>query len=116
QIKAAKVMHDSQTKEIYFRDMVLEMWGIPVFYTPYFSAPDPTVKRRTGILPPELSLSSRFGTSVVLPYYWALSDSQDMTIAPHLTTKGGQGLNLEYRQRFDTGSLSLAGTSIYDKN
>ncbi len=116
QIKAAKVMHDSQQKEIYFRDMTLEMWGIPVFYTPYFSAPDPSVKRRTGILTPELSSSSRYGISAVLPYYWALSDSEDITVAPHFTTRGGQGLNLEYRRRFDTGSLSLAGTSIYDRH
>lgn len=114
QIKAAKVMHDSETKEIYFRDMTLELWGVPVFYTPYFSAPDPTVKRRTGVLTPELALSSHLGASLTLPYYWAISDSQDVTIAPQVTTKGGQGMHLEYRQRFDFGSLSLAGSGMYD--
>jgi LPS-assembly protein len=116
QIKAAKVMHDSQTKDIYFRDMTLELWGIPVFYTPYFSAPDPTVKRRTGVLPPEFALSSHFGASITLPYYWAISDSEDFTIAPRITTKGGQGLDLEYRRRFDSGSIDLLGSGIYDPN
>ncbi len=116
QIKAAKVMHDSETKEIYFRDMTLELWGMPVFWTPYFSAPDPTVKRRSGVLPPQLALTSHLGASLTLPYYWAITDSQDVTVAPQVTTKGGQGLHLEYRQRFDFGSLSLAGSGIYDPN
>ena len=33
---------------IYFEDARLEFFGKPLAWLPYFSAPDPTVKRKTG--------------------------------------------------------------------
>ena len=34
---------------IYFEDASLEFFGQPIAWLPYFSAPDPTVKRKTGM-------------------------------------------------------------------
>ena len=44
---------------IYFEDARLEFFGVPLAYIPYFSAPDPTVKRKTGFLIPTFGTSSR---------------------------------------------------------
>ena len=49
QIKAARMIHDEGEKMIYFEDARLEFFGYPVAYLPYFSAPDPTVKRKSGL-------------------------------------------------------------------
>ena len=52
QIKAARIIHDTGEKMIYFENAQLEVFGTPVAYFPYFSTPDPTVKRKTGFLMP----------------------------------------------------------------
>ena len=58
QVKAARMIHDSSEKMIYFEDARLEFFGKPVAYMPYFSAPDPTVKRKSGFLMPFVSSST----------------------------------------------------------
>ena len=50
QVKAARIIHDQGEKMMYFEDARLEFFGMPLAYMPYFSAPDPTVKRKTGFL------------------------------------------------------------------
>jgi LPS-assembly protein len=45
QLRANRVVHDKEEKEIIYRDARLEMFGIPVLYTPYFAHPDPPVDR-----------------------------------------------------------------------
>ena len=37
---------------LYFENAQLEFFGVPMAYLPYFSTPDPTVKRKTGFLMP----------------------------------------------------------------
>ena len=66
---------------------------------PYFSTPDPTVKRKTGFLVPSLSSSSKYGFAVEVPYYWALAPDYDVTVAPMITTKQGPLMQAEFRQR-----------------
>ena len=54
QVKASKVTHDQESKDVSYRNAFLEFYGIPVMYTPYLSHPDPTVERRTGFPDPDL--------------------------------------------------------------
>ncbi|MDE3114014.1 MAG: LPS-assembly protein LptD [Pseudomonadota bacterium] len=114
QIKASHMIYDEKNHRIYYRDAVLELFGVPVFYTPYFSHADPTVKHKSGILRPEFGSSSTIGTFIKLPYYVAFTDSRDMTIAPMLTTGGGDILQTEYRERWDHGGMWLQAASGYN--
>ncbi len=50
QIKAGQVTHDQEKKTISYRNAFLELWGVPVAYSPYFSHPDPSVKRKSGFI------------------------------------------------------------------
>ena len=52
QVKGARIIHDQTEKMIYFENAQLEFFGVPMAYLPYFSTPDPTVKRKTGFLMP----------------------------------------------------------------
>ncbi len=61
QVKAVRIVHDQGEKMLYFEDAYLEFYGKPMAYMPYFSAPDPTVKRKTGVLLPTLSFNSNYG-------------------------------------------------------
>ena len=82
QIKAVKVFHDEERKVIEYRDAWFELAGIPVFYTPYLSHPDPTVVRKSGFLFPTFGVSSDLGVIAGIPYYWVIDDNKDATITP----------------------------------
>ena len=56
---------------------------------PYFQSADPTVKRKSGFLMPMYSQSDTLGTTVTVPYYFALSDHFDFTFAPMYTSEAG---------------------------
>ena len=51
----------------------------PILYMPYLIVPVKS-KRQSGLLTPEIATSSRDGLTFSLPYFWAISDSKDMTI------------------------------------
>lgn len=110
QIKAFKIVHDGDAKEIEYNDAFLEMAGIPVFYTPYLSMPDPTVKRRSGFLFPSFGHDSNLGTVTKTPYYWVIDDQRDVTVNPIITSNQGPVLWSQYRERFTNGSMSLEGS------
>jgi LPS-assembly protein len=113
QVSAMRIVHDQSEKMMYFEDARLEFAGVPVSYIPFFSAPDPTVKRKSGFLTPLVSTSSVYGFGVTTPYYFALAPDYDATFTPMITTKQGALLQGEWRQRTQDGSYSIRATGIY---
>jgi len=107
QVEATRVVYDEPAHRIFYTDTTVDAFGIPVFYTPYFTMPDPTVKHASGILMPEIGDSSVLGYYTRIPVYIALSDSQDFTIAPFLTSQMGDVVEAEYRQRWNNGGFWL---------
>ena len=70
QIRANSGVQDLENKRDEYYDAVLEMFGWPVAWFPYISAPDPSVKRASGLLMPsigDLQPSRRFRRPAVLP-------------------------------------------------
>ena len=112
QVKAARIIHDEGEKMMYFENARLEFFGVPLAYIPYFSAPDPTVKRKTGVLVPSFSSSTIFGVGVTVPYYWALAPDYDFTFTPMITTRQGPLLQGEWRQRLESGSYFVRASGI----
>ncbi|HVY56884.1 MAG TPA: LPS-assembly protein LptD [Xanthobacteraceae bacterium] len=112
QVKAARIIHNQGEKMIYFESASLEFFGMPIAYFPYFSTPDPTVKRKSGFLMPAFSSSSIYGYSAEIPYYFALAPNYDLTFTPRFTTTQGPLLQAEWRQRFETGSFMIRGSGI----
>jgi LPS-assembly protein len=113
QVKAARMIHDQGEKMMYFEDARLEFYGVPIAYMPYFSAPDPTVKRKTGFLMPTFSSGSLYGVAATAPYYWALAPDYDANFAPMLTTRQGALLQGEWRQRLMNGAYSIRAAGIF---
>lgn len=110
QIKAIKVVHDEKARNIEYYDAFLEMFGIPVAYTPYLSHPDPTVERRSGLLAPRLGSNSQLGFIVGTPYYIDIAPDKDATLEPILTGKQGPVFFGEYRQRLTDGEFEFSGS------
>lgn len=113
QIKAFRVIHNKEKKEIVYEDAFMEMFGVPVMYLPYFSHPDPTVKRQSGFLAPDLASSTNLGQEVTIPYYWAIQPNMDATLAPRYTSKQGMVYEGEFRHRIEQGSYQFFGTATW---
>lgn len=114
QVKAYRVVYDEQKHKIVYNDAIVEFLGIPLFYTPYFSQADPTVKRESGIMSPDIGSSNTLGTFVRLPVYISLTDSRDFTIAPMYTTDSGEVLQGEYRERWNNGGMWLQASIAHN--
>ena len=118
QIKAYRVTHVQSERRIDYRDAFLEVFGIPVAYTPFFSHPDPTVKRKSGFLSPTYGSSSELGAKLEVPYYFNLAPHRGATFSPLFTSKEGVVLAGEYRELIDSGPLNFQGsvTHVDERN
>jgi LPS-assembly protein len=114
EIRASQVVHDQQTRQLYFDNAQFRIAGVPVFYLPRLRMPDPTLKRATGFLRPSLRTTSGLGTGIKLPYFITIGESADLTLTPYLTLNKGRAVELRYRQAFRTGTIEVNGAFARD--
>ncbi|HET8577023.1 MAG TPA: LPS assembly protein LptD [Methylomirabilota bacterium] len=82
---------------VYGTDASFWVNKIPVLpWVPFFAAALRR-ERQSGFLFPELGQTSRKGFFAKVPFYWAIGDSQDLTVSLDTFTKRGIGLEAEYR-------------------
>jgi LPS-assembly protein len=112
-LTARRVTHDQETRNITYRDAFFELYGVPIAYLPYFTHPDPTVKRRSGFLAPSFGNDGILGLSIQPPYYFALAPNYDVTLAPIFYTKESPVLALEYRHLLENGRFEFSGSGTY---
>jgi LPS-assembly protein len=112
QVKAARIIHDEGEKMVYFEQAQLEFFGKPVAYFPFLSAPDPTVKRKSGWLMPTPGYDSKTGASLQAPYFWALAPNYDVTLTPTITTRQGPMMQAEFRHRLLNGAYAIRAAGI----
>ena len=110
QIKAQEITHDSNRKKIKYKNAFLEFLGFPVAYAPYYSHPDPSVKRQSGFLVPKYTSNSELGSIFSTPYYFFLSPYKDLTIEPISISSQRPVIFGQYRQAFYNGELNIEGS------
>ena len=76
-----------------------------MFYAPYFSHPDPTVKRKSGFLTPSYVSSNTLGVSLITPYFKVISNDKDMTFSPKFYADKSFMLQNEYRQVLENAKI-----------
>jgi LPS-assembly protein len=116
QVKAARIIHDSNTKTIYYEDATIEFFGKPIAWLPFFSHADATVKRKTGVLMPSYMSSTEYGVGVRAPYYWALKPNMDVTFSPTVFSEQGIMPDVEFRHRTMEGAYSIRAAGIFQQN
>ena len=97
-IEAKEARHDKNKKTIYYKNAWLKIYDVPVLYYPYFFHPDPTVTRQSGFLTPQIGESQILGSSTYIPYFYVISDKEDLTFKPRFFTDGKNTLQAEYRR------------------
>jgi LPS-assembly protein len=115
-VRSRVATHDKVRREVRHEDMTFEFAGIPVFWLPKFSHTDGTVKRRSGFLTPDVSVSEDIGLGVTVPYYWALAPNYDVTFLPLITTDQGVMPRAVWRHRTRSGEYFVDGAGIYQLN
>jgi len=110
QMTADTITHDNVEHEIYYHDATIDIGGVPVAYTPYMSAPDPTVKRKDGFLPPSPGYSANIGAYFKTPYYFDIAPDKDATLTPTFSVNDKLQMAGQYRERWDRGILQLDGS------
>ncbi|MDO9382934.1 MAG: LPS-assembly protein LptD [Hyphomicrobiaceae bacterium] len=110
-IGARKIIHDQAAQTITYQDAQFELFGVPIFYAPYFQHADPTVKRKSGFLIPNYGTSGDLGTFVETPYFFNLAPNYDLLFHPSYLSKQGVLWQLDWRHRLENGqyNIKLAG-------
>jgi LPS-assembly protein len=112
QVRATKIIENQETHTVYYEDAELLFWGFPVFYTPYFSAPDSTVNKQTGLLAPSFVSGADLGYGFSMPYFFNLAPNYDLLVTPTYLSKQGLLGEVDWRQRLSNGIYSIRATGI----
>ena len=110
-IKAEKITHDKIKQDMVYKNAILKVYDVPVMYFPKFFHPDPSVKRRSGFLQPQLNNSETLGSSLYIPYFKTLGPDKDLTFKPTLFEKLAKFkkekyiLQSEFRKKGKSSSL-----------
>ena len=113
EIRAARVIHDTQEQQLYFESAQFRFAGVPVLYLPRLRLPDPTLERATGFMIPEFRTSSDLGTGLRLPYFIAIGDHADVTLTPYISASTST-LEFDNRQQIRNGALTFEGAFTDD--
>lgn len=113
QISAQESKIDLNTQTIKYKNAFFEVFGVPIFYTPYFAHPTPNAKPKSGILMPKIK-----NRMMQIPVYVRTQPNWDLTINPSLGLYSKM-IEAEFRHKVDDGDYSVNahhGFIIYDKN
>lgn len=86
----------------YLEDVYVVIKDVPTMYLPYMIVPVKT-RRQTGFLFPRVGSGSRKGFSFVQPFFLAIDDHQDATLAYGRYSKRGKRGEFQYRYQSYTG-------------
>ena len=100
--KASKI---SLKKEDYARakNLTLRFFKVPVIYIPYFLYP--LAERKTGFLVPTIAQDTYNDIILKIPFFYVINRNSDITLTYDFRNKQGNGIDLNYRNRFNKKHL-----------
>jgi LPS-assembly protein len=107
QIRALKSKRNIEDGIIQYENVILDVYDIPIFYLPYISHADPSIKKTSGLLSPKFTSNTIFGFSYSQPYYFNLSKHRDLTMTPTMTSNEGPIIETNYRSLRSKGSSNI---------
>jgi LPS-assembly protein len=92
---------------LFGQNAMFRVLDVPILPVPVFAAALRR-ERQTGFLPPTFGNSSARGYFAKVPFFWAISDSRDLTVALDSYSQRGVGLNAEYRYILSRNTQGIA--------
>ena len=111
-VTAARVIDDPKSSHIRFEGARFQLFGLNLPLLPVFNIAKGN-GGITGLLVPDIALSSRNGLEFALPYHWQLSRNRDLTIAPHVYTAVLPAIDVKYRELNSLGAFQVSGFLTY---
>ncbi len=115
-ISASTIEHNYSDQEYTFYNAVFDVKGVPVFYWPYLTYPDFQVKRKTGFLSPSLAKSTEMGFGIETPFFWDISDSQDLYLSPTISNTHFPLIQGQYRGIYQKSKLTTSFSMTRNKD
>lgn len=115
-ISARKVQHDEKSKNVHYNDAIIKIKNVPIFYTPFFTHPDPSVKRRSGLLAPTMGSSNYLGAVFQPRYFWAVDDQTNVIISPIFSTDKNVIWGGQYQKYFYSADTDISGSYLKDND
>tara|TARA_B000000532_G_scaffold243717_1_gene240609 strand:+ start:948 stop:3044 length:2097 start_codon:yes stop_codon:yes gene_type:complete len=106
-LKSNKIYQNNKSKTIHYDHARIHLFNIPVFYLPYFSHPDPSVDKRSGLLMPTVETDQNLGDSLSIPVFYNIKSNLDLTFTPTIQTKSNNFYSFNYRQLNQIGNLNI---------
>ncbi len=104
-IQSNEMLHDNKKKTIFYKNAVIKIYDIPIFYIPKLSHPDPSVDRRSGFLVPSFEDTKNLGAGITVPYFFALRPDKNFTLTNKFYASENPLFNGEYHQVFKNSNL-----------
>lgn len=118
QIRAKRVIVNTQTRRVAYEGASFELFGKPLIYLKKFSHGDPSIKRSSGLLFPSYGSNDKLGYHLTQSYFMALAPNSDATVSGTYYTNQGFLGQAEWRHRTQRGqyNLSFAGIDQHGQN
>ena len=104
-IRASQSVRNEKTQTITHYNLRMQVLNLPVFYLPYLSHPDWTVRRRSGFLTPSFLVSSDLGLTPSIPYFQVIDETKDAQIDLYKYQYRGAAVKTKYRQLWDQSAF-----------
>ncbi|MEP6983375.1 MAG: LPS assembly protein LptD [Sphingomicrobium sp.] len=111
-VTAARVIDDPNSPRIRFEGARLQLFGLNLPLLPVFNIAKGN-EGVTGMLVPDIALSSRNGLELGLPYHWQFARNRDATITPHIYTGVLPAIEAKYRELNSLGAFQVSGFLTY---
>ncbi len=93
------------------RHLWFKVLDVPILYVPWLVFPVKT-ERQTGFLMPSFAQSSRNGTELGLPFFWAVSESVNLTLEPQWMSRRGWKPTSTFEYLFGDTGQGRGGVSL----
>lgn len=82
QVSSKHTKVDFSSEQMTYKHLFFEVYGVPIFYLPYFMHPTPNAKAKSGILVPGIK-----NKSLGIPLYYRAMPNLDFTLTPRISSK-----------------------------
>ncbi len=109
-LRAKTIYQDSTTKTVHYDHAKIYLFNLPLIYLPYFSHPDPSVKKRSGFLMPTIETDNNLGEKFSIPYFFNIAGNRDITFTPNFQSQANNIYSINYRELNEFGTINIDGS------
>lgn len=114
-LKADRMVYDRDKGTMTYNNAVVDVYGKPVMYLPWFRHPIGPKQAEDGLLPPQFGRSENLGENVTLGgYVFNPAENADYTIRDRIMTDRGNQIQLQRRQSTLTTDSDIQASYLND--